>query len=141
VVLGRRPVRDRALPRPERFTLHRVYYDGKQMWAVGDGPSIYSNTVPGTAGTARTASPLPPLGNLDAGVGGSPAFYGVAGTSSEDVWAVGDSGLILHWNGAAWSTVRSNTTAKLTSVFATSTSSAWAAGVAEIPIVAETLIS
>jgi hypothetical protein len=105
--------------------LNGVYYDGKQMWAVGDGPSIYNNAAPTTPGTGWTASSLPSLPSVNVPF---PALYSVAGTSMFDVWAVGDVGMILHWDGQAWSLVQSNTSAQLTSVFATSTGSAWAAG-------------
>jgi len=48
--------------------------------------------------------------------------------SFNDVWAVGQDGTILHWNGDAWSTVTSNTEATLESVHAVSANSAWAVG-------------
>lgn len=32
--------------------------------------------------------------------------YDVYGTSASDVWAVGDQGMILHWDGSAWSASR-----------------------------------
>jgi hypothetical protein len=67
------------------------------------------------------------------------AFGGVADTSAHDVWAVGATGvgsgqtLIAHWNGAAWATVPSPTPgsfASLAGVAATSTTNAWAVGLA-----------
>jgi hypothetical protein len=105
------------------LTFHGVCCDGLQMWAVGDGPIIYSNATPATPGTPWVASTLPPIGSC------SFTLNSVAATSPEDVWAVGDGGLILHWNGSAWSTVPSGTNATFTSVFAASPTSAWAAGV------------
>lgn len=30
------------------------------------------------------------------------AFYGVSGTSANDIWAVGEKGTVLHWDGTAW---------------------------------------
>ena len=47
------------------------------------------------------------------------ALYGVAvvpGSGGNDVWAVGDKGTILHWNGSVWNAVASPTTKKLRAV-------------------------
>lgn len=30
------------------------------------------------------------------------AFYGVSGTGPNDIWAVGEKGTVLHWNGTEW---------------------------------------
>ena len=38
---------------------------------------------------------------------------GVWGSSATDVFAVGDSGTILHYNGSAWSAMSSGTTNEL----------------------------
>ena len=35
--------------------------------------------------------------------GATPPLWGVWGSSATDVWAVGDFGTIIHWNGIAWS--------------------------------------
>ena len=52
----------------------------------------------------------------------------VWGTSASDVWAVGASGTILHYNGTSWSSVPSGTTRHLGAVWGTSPSDVWAAG-------------
>ena len=38
-------------------------------------------------------------------------LYGVWGSSASDVFAVGDGGTILHYDGSAWSAMSSGTTA------------------------------
>jgi hypothetical protein len=43
-------------------------------------------------------------------------LYGIAGSSPEDVHAVGASGLVLHWDGTAWSAVASGTDGTLLAV-------------------------
>jgi hypothetical protein len=44
------------------------------------------------------------------------------------VWAVGKAGTILHWNGSAWSTVPSPTSADLDAVFGADACDVWAVG-------------
>jgi hypothetical protein len=101
------------------------------VWAVGDasGRALILH-FDGTRWT-RSVSP-------SAGPGS--ALFGVAATSHDDAWAVGEvarpapggvSTLILHWNGAAWSTVHSPTPngfAQLNGVAATAAGNAWAVG-------------
>jgi hypothetical protein len=50
-------------------------------------------------------NPLPQGNTLD----------GVSALDENNVWAVGDSGTILHWNGTSWSAQASGTTNWLTS--------------------------
>jgi hypothetical protein len=52
----------------------------------------------------------------------------VAGSATDDVWAVGDGGAILHWNGSAFSATTSGTTVRLRGVWASARDSAWAVG-------------
>jgi uncharacterized protein YjdB len=53
---------------------------------------------------------------------------GVWGTSSVNVYAVGDGGVIRRWNGVTWQTQTSNTTANLTGVWGSSASNVYAVG-------------
>jgi cysteine-rich repeat protein len=55
-------------------------------------------------------------------------FLAIHGTAANDVWIVGQAGLILHWNGTTWSSVASGTTRALRSVWTMSSSAAWCAG-------------
>ncbi|MFO0575875.1 MAG: hypothetical protein U1A78_17900 [Polyangia bacterium] len=53
---------------------------------------------------------------------------GVHGTSASDVWAVGDGGTLLHFDGAAWTAVTAGTSNALSRVFALTPSRAYAVG-------------
>jgi hypothetical protein len=53
---------------------------------------------------------------------------GVWGSSSSDVFAVGYSGTILHYNGSAWSTMTSHTSYPLYAVWGSSSSDVFAVG-------------
>jgi len=48
--------------------------------------------------------------------------------SSDDVWAVGSGGAIVHWNGSFWGLVRSRTGIDLKAVYFTDRSNGWAVG-------------
>lgn len=50
------------------------------------------------------------------------------GSSASDVWAVGDAGTAIHWDGASWRAVTSGTGANLTSVWASNPGDAWVVG-------------
>ena len=52
----------------------------------------------------------------------------VWGTASTDVWAVGASGTILHWDGSAWSGFPSGTTNVLYGVWGSASTDVWAVG-------------
>lgn len=53
----------------------------------------------------------------------------IAGVSSNDIWVVGDRGVIRHWDGNAWTAPSSDLgTNTLNGVWATSPTSAWAVG-------------
>ncbi|MFO0577293.1 MAG: hypothetical protein U1A78_25080 [Polyangia bacterium] len=52
----------------------------------------------------------------------------IHGTDGRNVWAVGDGGLILRYDGWRWKQVLSGVTADLRGVFATSYEEAWAVG-------------
>jgi hypothetical protein len=53
---------------------------------------------------------------------------GVWGSSPTNVFAVGDSGMILHYNGSTWSTVTSGTTSNLTAIWGDSSTEIFAVG-------------
>jgi hypothetical protein len=127
-----------------------------QMWAVGyqDGTNRYR--LPNDEWTADYATTLIERSTDDGqswhivestnpGTGPSATtniLKGVAGTSTDDVWAVGyyfnaaggiyQQTLIQHWNGSQWSTITSPNVSGvrnyLTSVSAISTSDVWAVG-------------
>ena len=51
------------------------------------------------------------------------------GNGASELWAVGDSGAIVHYNGSAWSLIpNSPTTATLHGVWGTAANDVWAVG-------------
>jgi len=48
--------------------------------------------------------------------------------SKDNAWAVGDSGVIIHWDGETWSLVESPTSERLNSVYFVSPDDGWAVG-------------
>ena len=60
------------------------------------------------------------------GAGGS--LYDVSGTASNDVWSVGELGIIMHWDGTGWSRQTSGSNASLRGVYASASGNAWAVG-------------
>jgi len=65
------------------------------------------------------------LTTLDAGPTGW--LRRVWGAGPNDVWAVG-SGVVLHWNGSAWTTVQNDPSMTLASVWGTDASHVWMVG-------------
>lgn len=65
---------------------------------------------------------------VDPQVGTAALLLGVWGSSPTSVWAVGENGTILHWDGAAWSLQRSGTSAMLSGIHGTGDSDVWAVG-------------
>lgn len=64
------------------------------------------------------ASPPDPVGRVNA----------IAPLSADDVWAVGESGFILHWRGQEWTQVSSPITSSLNSLAFVSPTDGWAVG-------------
>lgn len=57
------------------------------------------------------------------------SLNGVWGSSPNDVFAVGDNGVIAHFNGTTWSAMTSNTTHGLSAVWGTSATNVYAVGI------------
>jgi hypothetical protein len=70
------------------------------------------------AGGYCRINPLPPIDTLRK----------VWGSAPTDVWAVGDRGAIVHWDGSSWRKSPSGTPRWLTAVFGRSRTEVWAAG-------------
>ncbi len=64
----------------------------------------------------------------DLGAGGTDTFWWAHGTSSHDVWIVGENGRIAHWDGSAFAPHTSGTTATLYGVWAATANDVWAVG-------------
>jgi hypothetical protein len=62
--------------------------------------------------------------------GGTGVLLDVWGSASDDVWAVGDTGQILHWDGSAWTRVVAGGSVSdwLDAVWSSGPDDAWAAG-------------
>lgn len=59
---------------------------------------------------------------------GTAILRDVWAASAGDVWAVGDSGTVLHFDGVTWTAVPSPTTAQLTAVHGSAADDVWAVG-------------
>jgi hypothetical protein len=60
--------------------------------------------------------------------GGTDTYWWAHGTSSKDVWAVGETGRITHWDGAKFTEHASGTKATLYGVWAAAANDVWAVG-------------
>jgi hypothetical protein len=61
-----------------------------------------------------------------------PSLRAVWGSGANDVWAVGDSGAVLHGDGTAWAPVPSGTDRDLRGVWGSGASDVWAVGEGEV---------
>jgi len=55
-------------------------------------------------------------------------LHGVWGTAPGDAWIVGDSGTVLHWDGAMWHPSDSGTSNALLAIWGSGTNDLWAVG-------------
>jgi hypothetical protein len=97
------------------------------LWSVGMGVVVagLALATPGAAGAAVSGVPARPASS--ATVPGR--LYGVTAISASDAWAVGlqpGGGLIMHWNGHAWSSYPSP--GFLTGAAHSSANNVWAVG-------------
>lgn len=83
------------------------------------GPSDAGRSTQVFEGSWSTESPLE-----------KPAarYRAVWGSSASDVWAVGDNGLVSHWNGLRWSHPPSPTRENLLSIWGSGPGNIWAVG-------------
>ena len=89
--------------------------------SAGASSSCGTGTISGT-GCACPSSPYLSV---------SQRLYGVAGSSSSDVWAVGlqpPDSLIMHWDGTCWTVAYNQPVGYLRDTSAVSASDAWAVG-------------
>jgi photosystem II stability/assembly factor-like uncharacterized protein len=83
------------------------------LWAVGGDPFEMSSQLLHYDGSEWTRFELPPL-DRPAGT-----LFKVWGSSSDSVWVVGDAGIILHWDGSAWTQQLAGTASDLISLWGT----------------------
>jgi hypothetical protein len=108
-----------------------------EIWAVGfsqDSAGSFSTLIERWDGTSWQTVKSPNPGSS------SNLLYGIAATSSRDIWAVGqdlgasspDETLLEHWDGSRWSVISSPATGRssgaLYGVAALASSSAWGVG-------------
>jgi hypothetical protein len=91
-------------------------FDYRDYWLIGGGNALQcvgtrARDVPGS----YTAS-------------GRHELHACWGTSDDDIFAVGDNGAILHYDGSGWTKMLSNTTKSMYSIWGTSDSNIWASG-------------
>ncbi len=90
-------------------------FQENDYWLVnGD---IIDHCVDGFAQEIRTDS-----------LSGTAPLHTIWGSSSKDLFAVGDGGMILHYDGAAWTRMNSGTSKDIGHVWGTSDKNIWAAG-------------
>jgi hypothetical protein len=96
------------------YKFNDVWYDGTTAVAVGDDGLIgtYTKDEEWVFDDSFTNVHL----------------YGVSGTNDADIWAVGQDGTVLHWNGSTWQEIDLDTQANIWSVWATTGNVAYVVG-------------
>ncbi len=96
-----------------------AWYGNHRIVAVGDTSTIVSRTYNGVywPGWQTETSPV-----------ANTSFRAVWGAAETDMYIVGDSGTILHWDGSSWSTSTSHTTVNLHAVWGTDGNNIYAVG-------------
>jgi hypothetical protein len=89
-----------------------VWGAGTDVWAVGEGTILHCRS---SACSNESSS----------GTGG---LLGVWGSSATNVFAVGDGGRIIRYNGTSWSSMQSSTTRTLARVSGSGPNDVWALG-------------
>lgn len=74
-----------------------------ESWIVGSNGTALHSTTPGN----WTSVPTPVA---------SGTLYGIYAAAANDIWAVGTGGVIVHYDGTAWSQVQSPTTTTLRNI-------------------------
>jgi hypothetical protein len=101
---------------------------------AGVAAPMDAGVVEGPVDAGTSTTPCPPDGWCLDGLGPSGApvttnhLRSVWVRASDDVWAVGDLGTVLHFDGAAWRVVGAGLTDDLHAVWASGPSDVWVAG-------------
>lgn len=91
------------------------------MLACGSGTSVT------TDGGSDTSQPQNGQWVWQSDVPASDQLNTVWASAADDAWAGGDDGLMLHWNGTAWSVVDASTVNHIAAIWGSSASDVWAA--------------
>ncbi len=110
---GRQWTTQEELITPQRF--HDVWGDGDTVFTAGEAGAIFSSDTAGATWADMNSKTLE-------------TFRGLWGMSATDVYAVGDYGTILHYNGSAWQPMSSGTNLRLFSIWGSSQESIYAVG-------------
>jgi len=111
-----------AIPELEWHATLDVYgFGAGDVWAVGPaGRILHYNGSSWSSrrydGSSVRSEPLDAWVNPQ----GTLYLWGVWGAAANDVFVAGDSGTVLHWNGAAWARMSTGTTAGLRRVWGNS---------------------
>jgi hypothetical protein len=97
------------------------FADDTHGWGIGLG--ISGNVIQNWNGTTwTTLDPAPALPS-------NAQLKAISGSSPNDVWIIGNAGLILHWNGSAWSAMTSPVGAEdFLTVWSRTSTDAWIGG-------------
>jgi len=57
---------------------------------------------------------------------GTDEVFALWGSSAADIWAVGENGLLLHWDGASWQLNQSPSSAAITGIWGSANDDIWA---------------
>ena len=105
----------------------RVLADSRAFNAVWMATATEGWAVSAGGGVSRTQDGGATWTGVESGVRAT--LRGVWGSGVNDVWAVGDQGTILRWNGSAWSPVTvTGVTQNLNAIHGTGAGAAWAVG-------------
>lgn len=102
------------------FDLHAVAGapEGDEVWAAGAGGMLRRFTKDGAGSWTATEVASPTDVELHA----------LLAFAKDDVWAAGDQGTLLHWDGKAWTKTPSPTTSDLYALWGASKGDVWAVG-------------
>lgn len=83
---------------PGDFVGHTAFWtDGdKELWSIGSTGQSFHGTIGTDGGLVWTAVPS----------NASTAMTGIQGFAKNDIWLVGRSGAVRHWDGTAWNVSR-----------------------------------
>lgn len=86
-----------------------------RVWVVGEAGVIHAFDRASATFSSFDSGTTEPLRSL-------------WGAADDDIWAVGDHGTLLHWDGTTWSPLNSGVSSTLSSVFGRSADDVWVVG-------------